>query len=264
MNTAVSPDGTKIAYDREGDGPAVILIDGAMCTRNAGAKPELARLLAKHFTVFSYDRRGRGDSGDTSPYAVEREIEDIETLIDEGGGTASLFGHSSGAALAMEAALALGRKVTGLALYDAPFNDDPGARRAWQEYLGQLSSALADGRNGDAVAAFMSYVGMPAGQISGMRQAPFWPGMEAIAPTLAYDHTAILGDGSVPAGRAARVGVPTLVLHGTAGFPFMAVTARTLARAIPGAEGRALEGQTHDIDAGVLAPVLTEFYGRAA
>ncbi len=176
MNTAVSPDGTKIAYDRQGHGPAVILIDGAMCTRDAGAKPELVRLLAQHFTVFSYDRRGRGDSGDTSPYAVEREIEDIETLIDEGGGTASLFGHSSGAALALEAALALDRKVTGLALYDAPFNDDPGARRAWQEYLGQLSSALADGRHGDAVAAFMSYVGMPAGQISGMRQAPFWPG----------------------------------------------------------------------------------------
>jgi pimeloyl-ACP methyl ester carboxylesterase len=263
MNTAVSPDGTKIAYDRLGRGPALVLIDGAMCTRNAGAKPELARLLAEQFTVYSYDRRGRGDSGDTSPYAVEREIEDIETLIDDAGGTAALFGHSSGAALALEATLALGRKVTSLALYDAPYNDDLGARRAWQEYLRTLAAALGDGRHGDAVAAFMGYIGMPGDQISGLRQAPFWPGLEAIAPTLAYDHAALLGDGSVPAARAARVGVPTLVLHGDAGFPFMAVTARTLAGAIPGAEDRALADQTHDIDAAVLAPVLTEFYGRA-
>jgi pimeloyl-ACP methyl ester carboxylesterase len=263
MNIAVSADGTKIAYDRQGHGPAVILIDGAMCTRNAGAKPELARLLAEHLTVYSYDRRGRGDSGDTSPYAVGREIEDIEALIDDAGGTAALFGHSSGAALALETALALGRKVVSLALYDAPFNDDPGARQAWQDYLQALDAALADGRHGDAVAAFMSYVGMPGDQINAMRQAPFWPGLEAVAPTLAYDHTALLGDGSVPAGRAAQVSMPTLVLHGDAGFPFMAVTARTLARVIPGAEDRALAGQTHDIDAAVLAPVLTEFYGRA-
>jgi len=263
MTIATSADGTKIAYEKQGGGPALILIDGAMCTRNHGAKPELARLLAPRCTVYLYDRRGRGDSGDTSPYAAEREIEDIEMLIDDGGGTACLFGHSSGAALAMRAAVALGGKVTGLVMYDAPYNDDPEARRAWQEYLGQLSEALAEGRNGDAVAAFMSYVGTPAGQISGMRQAPFWPGLEAIAPTLAYDHAAIMGDGSVPAGLAARVGVRTLVLHGDAGLPFMAVTARTLAQAIPQAEGRALAGQTHDIDAAVLAPVLAEFCGQA-
>ena len=130
MNTISSPDGTKIAYDPEGTGPALILIDGAMCTRSSGAKPELVSLVSRHFTVYSYDRRGRGDSGDTLPYAADREIEDIEALIDDAGGTAYLFGHSSGACLALETAVKLGSKVTGLAMYDAPYNDDapPGRR----------------------------------------------------------------------------------------------------------------------------------------
>jgi len=261
MNTVSSADGTKIAYEKQGDGPALILIDGAMNSRSSGSKPELASLLSRNFTVYSYDRRGRGDSGDTLPYAVDREIEDIEALIGDAGGTAYLFGHSSGACLALEATVKLGGKVTALAMYDAPYDDDPAARQAWREYIKQLTTALAVGRQGDAVALFMRYVGMPDSQIDGMRQTPFWPAAEAIAPTLAYDHAGVIGeDNSVPTGPAARVPVPALVIAGGAGREFMKDTARTLTQAMPRARCRVLEGQTHDINPGVLAPVLAEFF----
>lgn len=259
METVKSNDGTSIAYDRLGEGPVVILVDGALSTR--GSKADLAGLLAGQFTVVSYDRRGRGDSGDTQPYAVDREIEDIDALIDAAGGAACLYGHSSGGCLAMEATIELGRKVRKLAMYEAPYNDDPAAQKAWSEYLSRLTELLASGRRGDAVALFMALVGTPAAQIEGMRQAPFWAGLEAIAPTLAYDHTGIMGQkGSIPTERAARVQVPTLVMSGTSGLPFMLETARTLSRTIPGAELRTLEGQAHDVHADVLAPVLAEFF----
>src|SRR5438876_10220057 len=176
-----SKDGTRIVYDKIGHGPAVILVAGAMCSRSFWSGPELAKLLARSFTVYNYDRRGRGDSGDTRPYAVAREIEDIEALIDEAGGSAYLYGHSSGAALAMEAALRLGNKVKKLAMYEAPYNDDAEAQRAWKEYIKQLTELLAADRRGDAVALFMKYVGMPDEQIEGMRHAPNWPMFEALA-----------------------------------------------------------------------------------
>src|SRR5437588_3956898 len=212
MNTLKSKDGTTIAFDKEGGGPAVILVDGAMTSRSDGSKPELARLLAEHLTVYNYDRRGRGDSADTRPYAVEREVEDIEALIDGAGGAAYLYGHSSGAALALEAAIKLGGKVKKLAMYEAPYNDDGEAQRAWRKYIKQLTELLAADRRGDAVALFMKLVGTPAEQIEAMRHAPIWPMLEAIAPTLAYDHSAILGeDASLPTERAAIVTAPTLV-----------------------------------------------------
>ncbi len=153
-----SQDGTKIAYDKIGHGPAVILVAGALCSRSFWSGPELAKLLARSFTVYNYDRRGRGDSGDTKPYAVAREIEDIEALIDEAGGSAYLYGHSSGAALALEAALRLGNTVKKLAMYEAPYNDDAEAQRAWKQYIKQLTEALAADRRGDAVALFMELV----------------------------------------------------------------------------------------------------------
>jgi pimeloyl-ACP methyl ester carboxylesterase len=199
MDSVRSKDGTTIVFDKQGDGAAVILVDGAMGTRSSGSKPELARLLAQQFTVYSYDRRGRGDSGDTKPYAVEREIEDIDALLDEAGGSAFLFGHSSGACLALDATVRLDHKVKKLAMYEAPYNDDPEAQKAWGEYIKNLSEALASGRRGDAVALFMALVGVPAARIEEVRHAPFWGGMEAVAPTLAYDHTAIMGQyGSIP------------------------------------------------------------------
>jgi pimeloyl-ACP methyl ester carboxylesterase len=262
MRTVRSDDGTAIAYDSSGTGPALILVDGAMCTRVSGSKPELVKLLSADFTVYSYDRRGRGDSGDTQPYAVEREIADIRALADAAGGAAYLYGHSSGASLALEAALALGGTIIRkLGMYDAPYNDDPGARQVWRAYLADLASLLAAGRNGDAVARFMTHIGIPAGQIEGMRRGAGWTSLEAVAPTLAYDHAAILGaDGSVPAGRAAKVDVPVLVLFGAAGFSFMADTARALSQAMPHVTLRGLDGQTHEMDPAVLAPVLAGFF----
>ena len=260
-STVTSKDGTKIAYDKIGQGPAVILVAGALCARSFWSGPELAKLLARSFTVYNYDRRGRGDSGDNKPYAVEREIEDIEALIDEAGGWAYLYGHSSGAALALEVALKPDNKVKKLAMYEAPYNNDAEAQLAWKEYIKQLTELLAADRRGDAVALFMKYVGMPADQIEGMRQAPIWPMLESLAPTLAYDHTAILGkDASVPTERAAHVLVPTLVMNGGASYPFMYDTAQALGKAIPNAQARILEGQTHDVDPDVLAPVLVEFF----
>src|SRR5256884_2509160 len=258
MRTVISKDSTPIAFDKSGHGPAIILVAGATATRLAEAS--LAAILAAQFTVFAYDRRGRGESGDTAPYAVEREVEDLDALLTEAGGSAFVFGHSSGAALALEAAVQLGEKVTKLAMYEAHYNDESDAKLAWRAYIEQLTEALAADRRGDAVALFMQYVGMPAEQIKAMRQAPTWPQLEAIAPTLAYDHTAILGkDNSVPIERAAHVLVPTLVMNGGASYPFMYETARALSKAIPQAQLRTLEGQTHDVAPEVLAPVLVEF-----
>ena len=258
MKSVISADGTVIAYEQQGSGPALIIVDGAMSTR--GGKAALRALLAPQLTVFGYDRRGRGDSGDTLPYAVDREIEDIQALIKVAGRTAALYGHSSGAALALDAALQLGGSISKIAMYEAPYNDDPGARQAWRRYLEQLAEALAEGRHGDAVALFMAYVGTPAEQIDGMRQQDFWQAMAALGPTLAYDHTAILGkDAAVPVERAARLSVPALVMYGTASFPFMAETALKLRQAMPHAELRALEGQRHDVSPAALAPALLEF-----
>jgi len=261
MNTVTSADGTAIAYDKRGQGPAVILVDGAMSLRQS--KLELAELLATSFTVVSYDRRVRGDSGDTRTYGVAREVEDIAALVDEAGGQASLFGHSSGGTLALEAAAQLGGKVGRLALYEPPHTDDPADRGPWGTYIAQLTEALAAGRNADAVALFMGFLGLPDEQIAGMRQAPSWPGMEAVAPTLAYDHTGVLGpDRAVPAARAAGVATPALLMYGDASFPFMRETAEKLTKAMPNAQLRVLEGQTHDVNQAILAPVLASFFAE--
>jgi len=263
MRTVTSKDGTTIAFDQSGKGPAIILVGGAFEQRAMDSETaQLAALplLAQHFTVFHYDRRERGDSTDTQPYAVEREIEDIEALINEAGGSAFVFGISSGAALAFEAALALGSKVKKLAMYEAPYNDDDDARQAWKEYRGQLKEVLAEGQRGDAVALFMTLLGVPADDLDGMRQYPMWPMWEAVAPTLAYDAAGLGEDASVPTERAASVAVPTLIMDGGASYPFMRVAATALANAIPNAQHRTLEGQTHEIAAEVIAPVLVEFF----
>jgi pimeloyl-ACP methyl ester carboxylesterase len=263
MNSVSSKDGTVIAYDKQGQGAPVILVAGAMCARLSWSGPQLSEILAPHFTVYNYDRRGRGDSGDHQPYAVQREIEDIQALIAEAGGTACLYGHSSGGALVLHAAASLGNQVKKLAVYEVPYNDDPQAQRAWAEYIRNLTNLLAANRRGDAVALFMKYVGTPDEQIEGMRKAPFWPSMEGIAPTLAYDHTALLGNNNaIPTALAARVSSPVLVMSGDAGLPFMPITARSLIRAIPQAELRILPGQKHDVDSKILAPILQGFFEK--
>jgi len=259
MKKVTSNDGTEIAYDKRGTGPAVILVDGALCSRSFGPMTHLAELLAPHFTVYSYDRRGRGDSGDTQPYALTREIEDIEALIDEAGGSAFVFGTSSGACLALEAAVRLGDKIRKLAMYEPPYNSEKTVQQAWKDYRKDLAELLAAGRRGDAAALFMKSVDTPDEQIDGMRQSPIWPMFEAVAPTLAYDGAALGEDRSIPTERAAKVRVPTLVMNGTV-IPFMLGTAQALANAIPHAEHRTLEGQPHDVNLEVLTPVLVEFF----
>jgi pimeloyl-ACP methyl ester carboxylesterase len=261
MDTLSSNDGTTIAYDQQGEGPAVILVDGALTVHSFGSGSELAKRLAPHFTVYGFDRRGRGESGDTLPYAVDREIDDIEALIDRAGGSPFLYGHSSGGPLAMRAAIRLGSKVGRIAMYEPPYNNDPVAQESWSQYLKQLREALGEGRRGDAVALFMRFVGTPAERVDAMRGEPFWPGMEAVAPTLAYDHATILGEPwSVPTELATRLSVPVLVMAGDASLPFMPDAARVLSRAIPQGQLRMLEGQTHEVNPAVLAPVLVEFF----
>ncbi len=261
MKTIQSADGTTIAFDQLGKGPALILVGGALEQRALDSETaQLAPLLAQHFTVFHYDRRGRGESTDTPPYTVEREIEDIDALITAAGGSACAFGISSGAALAMEAAVKLGEKVKKLAMYEAPYNDDEAARRAWKAYRKQLADALAQDRRGEALTLFMLLVGMPPDQLDQVRQHPLWPMWEAVAPTLAYDAAVMGEDASVPTGKAADVTVPALVIDGGASYPFMHVTALALVKAMPQAQHRTLEGQTHEVTVSVLAPVLVEFF----
>ncbi len=261
MNMVTSRDGTRIVYEKHGRGPALIIVLGALCDRNFASTPQLVEVLAHNFTVYNYDRRGKGDSGDTQPYAVEREIEDIEAIIDAADGMAYLYGHSSGGALALHAAAKPGTRIKQLAVYEVPYNDDPQAKSAWKSYISRLTTLLAEGNRGDAVALFMQYAGMTAGQIAGMRKAPFWPAMEAAAHTLAYDHTAVLGrEAAVPIELVARVKVPVLVMSGSASFPFMKTTAEILSTIMPHASLQILDGQTHDVSPEALAPLLVEFF----
>lgn len=256
MESVRSSDGTMIAFDRSGAGPAVILVGGAMSERSMGAP--LAALLAPRFTVFNYDRQGRGASGDTLPYAVEREVEDLDALIAEAGGSASVFGMSSGAILALEAA-ARGLAIAKLALYEPPFSVDDDGRRQHEEYATRLAELLAAGRRGGAVELFMQRVGAPPEFIAQARNAPWWPAMEDRVHTLAYDAT-VMGDSSVPVERLARVTVPTLVIDGAETPAWARNAAQALAAVLPNARRRTLEGQTHAVAPEALAPVLAEFF----
>jgi pimeloyl-ACP methyl ester carboxylesterase len=256
-----SRDGTPIAFDRLGDGPPVILVPGLFQHRAADpGTAELAALLAPRFTVFHYDRRGRGDSGDTPPYAVEREIEDVGALIEAAGGSSALYGMSSGGALALEAA-ARGLAVTKLAVYEPPFTDDEGKIGPEEELAAGVAAHVEAGRPGDAVALFMTSAGMPAEAVEEMRQAPFWAGLESVAHTMPYD-LALMGDTTLLSERAPLVTVPTLVLDGGDSPPWGRKSADAVAAAVPGAERRTLEGQTHEVAPEVLAPVLAEFFAR--
>jgi pimeloyl-ACP methyl ester carboxylesterase len=262
MDKVTSRDGTPIAFDRLGEGPPIIVVCGAMCGR-ALMRPT-AEELAKHFTVFNYDRRGRGDSGDTEPYAVEREIEDIGALIVEAGGTASVYGHSSGAGLVLHAA-AHALPIAKIVLHDPPYSPegDEEARRTSREYGENLEAMLSEDRLGDAVELFMTMVGMPQEVVEGMRHTPRWSGLEAIAPTLAYD-SKIMGDidrdGTIPVDQASRVTAPALVLTGGADYPWMTDVGGRLADAMTNGQHRVLEGQEHVVPPEVLVPVLAEFY----
>jgi pimeloyl-ACP methyl ester carboxylesterase len=262
MRTVTSKDGTTIAFDQYGAGPVVILVDGALQYRafDQGMK-QLADLLSPHFTVIRYDRRGRGDSTDaTRTYEQSSEVEDIEALIGAVGGLAFLYGISSGGALALEATLALGDKIKKLAIYEVPYNDEENARTGWRDYTRRLLELVEADRKGDAVGHFMMLTGMPPEQLEGMRQHPMWHLWESIGLTLAYDAVVMGEDSSVPADRARRVSIPTLIITGSATYPFMLESARTLAKAIPNAQHHTLEGQSHEVSAEALAPILIEFF----
>jgi pimeloyl-ACP methyl ester carboxylesterase len=259
--TALSKDGTLIAFERIGNGPAVILVDGALCYRGMGESGQLAALLAPYFTVFTYDRRGRGGSSDTSPYAVEREVEDIAALLSEAGGAAFLWGMSSGAVLALEATNRL-RGIKKLALYEAPFivdNSRPTTERDWV----RIAGAVAANRRSEAVKLFLKLVGVPAFFIAVMPLMPMWSKLKAIAHTLPYDG-AIVGDNQkgkpLPAGLWASVTVPTLVMDGGKSPKWIRHGNRSLASALPNARYQTLEGQTHMLKPAVHAPVLVEFF----
>jgi pimeloyl-ACP methyl ester carboxylesterase len=256
MERVTSKDGTTIAFDRLGDGPPVVLVCGGSVDRMSNAG--VAALLASDFTVFNYDRRGRGDSGDTPPYAVEREVEDIDAVITAAGGSACLYGASSGAGLALEAA-ARGLPITKLALWEPPYILDE-SQRPPADQVERYNEMMAEGRRGDAVEYFMAkVVGMPSEFVEQSRTQPWWAATEALAHTLAYDAT-IMGDYSLPVDRAASVKAPTLVIAGGASFPFMRETARALADALPDGQARTLEGQDHNVAAEAIAPVLKEFF----
>jgi pimeloyl-ACP methyl ester carboxylesterase len=255
MNRVTSNDGTSIAYDRQGAGPAVVLVGGGL--DDGAENAPLAAELAHRFTVVNYARRGRGDSGDTLPYAVEREIEDIEALIAETGGSAHLYGVSSGGALAIEAAAA-GIAIDKLAVYDVPYSFDDDASQRWREYVERLGPALAEGRRGDALELFMRVAGSSEEGIASARSSPMWPGLEAIAHTLAYD-AACLGDGHPPTARLAQIRQPTLVSTGGSAA-FFEQSADALAARLPHAERLTIEGQSHVADPKAVAPVLERFF----
>ena len=256
MDTVTSSDGTRIAYDRLGDGPPVVLVSGGSTDRQANAG--LAAELAGRHTVYNYDRRGRGDSGDTPPYAIAREVEDIAAVIGAAGGPANLYGTSSGAALAMHAAAA-GVPLAKLALWEPPYSvhGRPDLPADTASVYRQLVDA---GHRDQAVEYFMAkVVGLPPEFVASARQQPWWAQQEAIAHTLAYD-AEIMGDYSLPVELARSVRVPTLILVGGASFGFMAQTADALADLIPDANRLSLEGQEHNVDPAVLAPALVEFF----
>ena len=256
MDTVTSRDGTTLAYDRLGDGPPVVLVSGGSTDRSANAG--LAAALADAHSVYNYDRRGRGDSGDTPPYAIEREVEDIAAVIEAAGGSAHLYGTSSGAGLAMHAAAA-GLPVVKLALWEPPYNvnDRPDLPADTASVYRELVEA---GRRGDAAAYLMAkVVGMPPAFVAHARQAPWWAQQEARAPTLAYDAT-IMGDYTLPVDIAKAITVPTLLIVGGASFGFMGETADALAELIPNAQRATVEGQAHNVDPAALAPVLERFF----
>jgi pimeloyl-ACP methyl ester carboxylesterase len=258
MKTVTSKDGTRIAYDETGQGPVVILILGALNSRKSGSK--LAKLLAPHFTVVSYDRRGRGKSTDTPPYSPHREVEDVAALMDAVEDPVYVYGHSSGAALALQTADKLGKKVRRLAIYEAPYSLDADARRAATEYYRSLVRLLREGRKGDAVALFVQSVGVSEKQVRAMKSLPMWPGLEAMAPTLAYDGQ-VMGEGyALPVPLLQQIKTPTLVMHGGKGAAAMRDAARAICEAMPNAQLRTVAGETHGVRPKVLAPILEEFF----
>jgi pimeloyl-ACP methyl ester carboxylesterase len=265
VSTVKSKDGTTIGFDRVGEGPPVILVGGAF--QHRGFDPRTAQLdalLAEQFTVYHYDRRGRGESGDTPPYAVAREIEDLDAVISHAGGSAAVYGESSGGNLVLEAA-ARGLAITKIAVWEANVLVDDTRAPLPHDYVQRLTELAASDSRDEAVAYFLTTaVGLPAEYLAPMRESPMWAGMEAVAHTLAYDG-AVVGDSMsgtpAAADRWRTVTVPTLVLDGGQ-TPWMSTGADALAKALPRGQRRTLTGQEHGVAARAIAPILTEFFAN--
>ena len=256
LERVTSADGTTIAYERSGEGPAIVLLPGGSVDRHSN--DGLAAVLSSTGTVFNVDRRGRGDSGDTLPYAIEREIEDIAAVIDDAGGTAVLYGSSSGAALALLAAAALGPKVSKLVLWEPPYIVDPAARPP-ADHVAAYEAFLANDQRSEAAEYFMTkVVGLPQEFADFAKTQPFWAEQVKIAHTLPYDGR-IMGDYEPPTELAATVTVPTIVLTGSKSFPFFAQTAEVLSDALPDGRSEVLPDQEHNVDPTVLGPAIVRF-----
>ncbi|RKN86373.1 alpha/beta hydrolase [Paenibacillus ginsengarvi] len=258
MNSTRSKDGTILAYDVYGSGPALLYITGASCYRSFKPIVDDAKVFATCFTVYNYDRRGRGESGNTLPYSMEREIEDVEAMIDVAGGSAYVYGHSSGAVLALEAAFRLGGKVRKVALYDAPYVHDEKEKAEYRQLSKSVQELLDDGRNAAAMRTFLKGIGMPRVFVSLLPLFPGWQKMKALAPTLAYDIA--LTQDQAPVERAAEVTVPALIGVGEKSPGGLHDVARQLAKAIPNAKFSQLTGQNHMVSAKKLLPLLSDFF----
>lgn len=274
MGMVKSADGTTISYDAWGEGRPLIIVDGATSHRAVSTiNSELGRLLGDEFRVYAYDRRGRGDSGDTAPYEVRREIEDLAALIEAAGDEAAgdeaagqpavLCGFSSGAVLALDATAA-GLPVSRLALFEPPFVVDDQRPPLPSDYVRRLDASVAAGRPGDAVELFLTAAaGMPAEFLGGMKQSPFWPALEAIAPTIAYDGRIMgttMSGAPLPTERWAAISCPTLVMYGNGTEPWLRTGARAAAELLPTASPQEVEGAQHSVAPEVLAPVLRTFF----
>jgi pimeloyl-ACP methyl ester carboxylesterase len=259
IHRAQSADGTTIAFETTGKGPPLILVGGAFCDRSAPTSgTPLAALLAHRFTVISYDRRGRGDSGDTPPYAIGRELEDLAALVTASGGAASVFGNSSGALLALDAA-AQGLSIPKLVLYEPPVILDPERAKSFEGLATQLDEAARANRRSEAVELYFTKVmQMPAPNVEQMRKSPMWAGLERLAHTLSYD-LRIAARGPSRLEQLWAIRTATLVMNGGASPDWMRQAIQTLARAIPNARHQTLEGQTHSVDPKMLAGGLVEY-----
>lgn len=260
IDRVTSADGTSIAFEKSGHGPPIILVGGAFCDRGARASgTPLASFLSLGFTVYSYDRRGRGGSGDTPNWSLEREVEDLAALIQAAGGSASVYGISSGALLALAAA-ERELPILELALYEPPVLLDESRVKQLEDLAEQLQELATSGRRSDAAELFLTRVVMvPAPAVAQMKQAPMWRGLESLAHTLSYD-ARITALGPTLRERASSVRATTLALYGEACPPWMRDAIQALSHAIPGARSRMLAGQSHDVDPKVLAGVLSEFF----
>jgi pimeloyl-ACP methyl ester carboxylesterase len=264
MDTTTSADGTTIVLDVTGHGPAVVLVGGAFNDRTTVAA--LAEELSADFTAVAYDRRGRGGSGDTKPYAVEREIEDLAAVIDHVGGSAYVVGHSSGAILSLRAAAQLS-SIKKVAAYEPPFVVDNGLREVPGADMAERTQALIDeGRRDEAVELFMTEgASVPAEHVAGMRSDPSWAWLAGLAHTLPYDLAICGNSNTVPTDVLAKIAVPALVVAGGASPEWFRVTARAVTNAIPGARTFTMDGEDHGSvlqRPATLAKVLREFLGE--